>query len=89
MDYAKVGKMNRAELGVHFHQMKGDTAINSFASFYWVIAPGRAAIEIWDNPPKHFIWATRYAINDKFTPMTTVGNTSWRPNYKHLCSTFE
>lgn len=54
MDYAKVGKMNRAELGGHFHQMKGDTAINSFVSFYWVIAPGRAAIEIWGQPTETF-----------------------------------
>ena len=51
MDYAKVGKMNRAELGGHFHQMKGDTAINSSL----LLGYSQAAIEIWDNPPKHFI----------------------------------
>jgi hypothetical protein len=54
MDYARVGKMNKAEAGVHYHNMPGDTAINSYLSFYWCIAPGRAAIEIWGQPSETF-----------------------------------
>lgn len=54
MDYARVGTENKAELGAHYHYMKGDTAINSFFSFYWSIAPGRAAIEIWGQPSETF-----------------------------------
>jgi hypothetical protein len=54
MDYARVGKENKLELGVHYHQMPGDTAINSYFSFYWNIAPGRAAVEIWGQPSETF-----------------------------------
>jgi hypothetical protein len=54
MDYARVGSENKIETGVHYHNMPGDTAINSFFSFYWVIAPGRAAIEIWGQPSETF-----------------------------------
>ncbi|HPS13895.1 MAG TPA: hypothetical protein PLB87_11500 [Prolixibacteraceae bacterium] len=54
MDYACVGNENKIELGAHYHFMTGDTAINSFASFYWVIAPGRAAVRIYANPTETF-----------------------------------
>jgi hypothetical protein len=54
MDYARVGKENKIETGVHYHYMTGDTAVNSFISFYWAIAPGRAAIEIWGQPSETF-----------------------------------
>jgi hypothetical protein len=54
MDYARVGKENKFELGAHYHQMAGDTAINSYFSFYWNIAPGRAAVEIWGQPSESF-----------------------------------
>ena len=54
MDYARIGNEDKIETGIHYHYMKGDTAINSFFSFYWVIAPGRAAVEIWGNPSETF-----------------------------------
>ena len=54
MDYACVENENKIELGAHYHFMTGDTAINSFASFYWVIAPGRAAVRIYANPTETF-----------------------------------
>jgi hypothetical protein len=54
MDYALVGSMNKAEVGAHYHIMPGDTALNSYFSFYWDIAPGRAAIEIWGQPTETF-----------------------------------
>jgi hypothetical protein len=54
MDWARVGTENKIETGVHYHNMPGDTAINSFFSLYWVIAPGRAAVEIWGVPSETF-----------------------------------
>jgi len=54
MDWARVGKENKIEAGVHSHNMPGDTAINSFFSFYWVVAPERIAVEIWDVPSETF-----------------------------------
>lgn len=54
MDYARVGYESKLELGVHYHQMTGDTAINSFFRYYWNIAPGRAAVEIWGQPGETF-----------------------------------
>jgi hypothetical protein len=54
MDYARVDTMNKIELGAHYHHMEGDNAINSFFSFYWDIAPGRVAVEIWGQPTETF-----------------------------------
>jgi hypothetical protein len=54
MDYAKVGDESELEVGCHYHQMYGDTAVNSFVRFYWNIAPGRAAVEIWGQPSETF-----------------------------------
>jgi hypothetical protein len=54
MDWAKVGVENKVEAGVHYHYMTGDTAVNSYFSMYWVIAPGRAAVEIWGVPSESF-----------------------------------
>jgi hypothetical protein len=54
MDYARVGDLSKLELGAHYHQMSGDTAINSHFSWFWNIAPGRAAVEIWGQPSETF-----------------------------------
>lgn len=54
MDYARVGKENKIEAGAHYHNMPGDTAINSFFCFYWAVAPGRVAVEIYGNPSESF-----------------------------------
>lgn len=62
MDYARVGSENKIGTGVHYHYMAGDTAVNSFFSFYWNIAPGRAAIEIWGQPSETF--RTTNAVRD-------------------------
>ena len=54
LDYARVGTKSKLETGAHFHFMPGDTAINSHFSWYWNIAPGRAAVEIWGQPSETF-----------------------------------
>ncbi|MDA3927777.1 MAG: hypothetical protein PF541_02385 [Prolixibacteraceae bacterium] len=54
MDYAKIGNESKLEIGSHYHQMRGDTAINTFISYYWNIAPGRAAVEIYGYPTETF-----------------------------------
>jgi len=54
IDWAQIDGESRVETGAHYHQLSGDTAINSFFSFYWNIAPGRAAIRIWGQPSETF-----------------------------------
>ena len=54
MDYALVGNETKVELGAHYHQMKGDTAINTYLNWQWNIAPGRAMVEIWGQPSETF-----------------------------------
>ncbi|MCF8361883.1 MAG: hypothetical protein K9G70_04585 [Prolixibacteraceae bacterium] len=54
MDYALVGKLNKIEVGGHYHQMKGDTTANSYISFYWAVVPGKVAVEIWGQPSETF-----------------------------------
>lgn len=54
MDWARVGMENKIEAGAHYHYMPGDTAINSYISLYWVVAPGRVAVEIWGEPSETY-----------------------------------
>ena len=54
MDYALVGDESKLEIGAHYHQMNGDTAINSYLNWRWNIAPGRAVVEIWGEPTETF-----------------------------------
>ena len=54
MDYALIGDESKLELGAHYHQMEGDTAINSYFSWKWNIAPGRAIVEFWCQPSETF-----------------------------------
>ena len=54
MDYALIGNESKIEVGAHYHQMPGDTAINSHFNFHWNIAPGRAVIQIWGQPSETF-----------------------------------
>jgi hypothetical protein len=54
IDWAQVGEYSNVEAGAHYHHMPGDTALNSFFSFYWDIAPNRAAVKIWGQPTETF-----------------------------------
>ncbi|MBN1927573.1 MAG: hypothetical protein JW798_17195 [Prolixibacteraceae bacterium] len=54
IDWAQLGEFSKVETGAHFHHMPGDTAINSYFSFFWNIAPGRAAVKIWGQPTETF-----------------------------------
>ncbi len=54
MDYALIGEKSEIELGVHYHQMDGDTAINSYIGWYWNIVPQRVAVKIWGQPSETF-----------------------------------
>ena len=54
MDYALIGDESKIEIGAHYHQMTGDTAINSYFNYRWNIAPGRAVVEIWGEPSETF-----------------------------------
>lgn len=54
MDYALIGDESKVEVGTHYHQMNGDTAINSYFNYQWNIAPGRAIVEIWGAPTETF-----------------------------------
>lgn len=54
MDYATIGSESALEIGSHYHQMTGDTAVNSFFRYYWNVAPERVAIEIWGQPSETF-----------------------------------
>lgn len=54
MDYALIGDETKIEVGAHYHQMEGDTAINSYFSWKWNIAPGRAIVEFWGQPSETY-----------------------------------
>jgi hypothetical protein len=54
MDYALVGDKNMIEVGGHYHQMKGDTAINSYIGFYWAVVPEKVAVEVWGQPSETY-----------------------------------
>jgi hypothetical protein len=54
MDYAVIGNKSAIETGAQYHQMTGDTSINSFLNIQWVIAPRRAKVEIWGQPSETF-----------------------------------
>lgn len=54
MDYAMIGIQSAIETGVHYHQMKGDTSLNSFLNIQWVVAPQRVKVEIWGQPSETF-----------------------------------
>lgn len=54
MDYARIGNESKLEFAAHYHQMTGDTAINSFISWLWNFAPGKASVEIWGQPSETF-----------------------------------
>lgn len=54
VDYALIGNRNKVEIGAHFHQMKGDTAINSFLRFSWNVVPSKVVVELWGNPTETF-----------------------------------
>lgn len=54
MDYARVKTEQEIEVGAHYHQMTGDTSINSFFRYNWVLAPGRASVEIWGQPSETY-----------------------------------
>jgi len=53
-DRALVEEKSHIEIGAHYHRMPGDTAVNSFLSFYWCIAPKKVAVEIWACPTETF-----------------------------------
>ncbi|MFW6370874.1 MAG: hypothetical protein ACOC10_06675, partial [Bacteroidota bacterium] len=40
--------------GAHLNVMEGDTAVNSYLDFNWVIAPGKVAAKIWGYPTETF-----------------------------------
>lgn len=54
MDYALIGDESKLEIGTHFHQMAGDTALNTYFNWHWNLAPGRVAVEIWGQPTETF-----------------------------------
>jgi hypothetical protein len=54
MDYARVGNKNEIEAGVQYHQMKGDTAVNSYISFYWAVVPEIVVVKIWGQPSETY-----------------------------------
>lgn len=54
MDYALVDDESKIEIGAHYHQMPGDTAINSYFNWHWNLAPGRVVMEIWGEPSETF-----------------------------------
>lgn len=54
IDWAQIGEFSKVETGAHYHYMTGDTAINSYFSFLWNIAPKRAAVRIWGQPSETF-----------------------------------
>ncbi|HKK82286.1 MAG TPA: hypothetical protein VJ909_08555 [Prolixibacteraceae bacterium] len=54
MDYARVGVNHQFEVSAHYHQMTGDTTINSDISFYWAVVPKKVAVEIWGQPSETY-----------------------------------
>ena len=54
MDYALLDSMSNIEFGVHSHFMEGDTAVNSYISFYWSVVPKRVVVNIWGFPSETF-----------------------------------
>ncbi|MFA9388867.1 MAG: hypothetical protein ACERKD_03620 [Prolixibacteraceae bacterium] len=54
MDYATIGDQTKVELGAQYHQMTGDTTVNSYFNWQWNIAPGRAIVEFWGQPSETF-----------------------------------
>jgi hypothetical protein len=54
MDYALVESKHKIEVGGQYHQMKGDTTINSYIGFYWAVVPEKVAVEIWGQPSETY-----------------------------------
>lgn len=79
MDYAIIGNRSKIETGIHYHQMPGDTAINTYFNFNWNIAPGRAVVQIWGQPSETFRLSNQLRDFRQITPddegwITQVGD---------------
>lgn len=79
MDYALIGNQSKIDVGAHYHQMPGDTALNSYFNFHWNIAPGRAIVQIWGQPTETFILSNELRDFRQITPsnegrITQVGD---------------
>lgn len=79
MDYALIGNQSKFDLGAHYHQMPGDTAINSYFNFHWNIAPGRAMVQIWGQATETFRLSNELRDFRQITPddegwVTQVGD---------------
>jgi hypothetical protein len=75
MNYAQIGNESKFELGSIYHQMNGDTTLNSYFNFFWNIAPGRAVVEVWGQPTETFRMSNAIRDFRQVTPDDTGWNT--------------
>jgi hypothetical protein len=54
MDYAQVAGSSSLETGIHTHFMKGDTAVNSWLNFRWVVVSEKVEVSFWGFPTETF-----------------------------------
>ena len=54
MDYAQVAGSSALETGIHAHFMKGDTAVNSWLNFRWIVVPEKVEVSFWGFPTETF-----------------------------------
>jgi hypothetical protein len=54
MDYAQVAGSSTLETGIHAHFMKGDTAVNSWLNFRWIVVPEKVEVSFWGYPTETF-----------------------------------
>jgi hypothetical protein len=51
---AQLVDKSELEIGAHYHQMRGDTTLNSYFRLLWNVAPGKMAVEFWGCPTETF-----------------------------------
>ena len=54
MDYAQIEGSSSLETGIHAHFMKGDTAVNSWLNFRWIVVPEKVEVSFWGFPTETF-----------------------------------